>query len=55
LLTVFRLFFRPRTALIAENLFLRKQLAMFQERKTRREEPIRTTESRSYGLETRSA
>jgi len=26
---------RPRTALVAENLFLRKQLALFQERKVR--------------------
>ena len=26
---------RPRAALVAENLFLRKQLALFQERKVR--------------------
>jgi hypothetical protein len=42
LLTFIRLFFSSRTALVAENLFLRKQLAMFQERKAR---PRRTTAS----------
>ncbi len=31
-----RLFLLPRVALVAENLFLRKQLALFQERKARR-------------------
>ena len=35
LLTVLRLLLQTRAALIAENLFLRKQLAMFQERNTR--------------------
>ena len=33
---------RPRAALVAENLFLRKQLALFQERKVR---PRRADES----------
>jgi putative transposase len=42
LLTFIRLFFCTRVALVAENLFLRKQLALFQERKTR---PRRTTGS----------
>ena len=32
LLTVLRLLLQTRAALVAENLFLRKQLAMFQER-----------------------
>jgi putative transposase len=40
LLTFIRLFLTSRVALIAENLFLRKQLALFQERKVR---PRRTT------------
>jgi transposase InsO family protein len=40
LLTFFHLFFYSRIALIAENLFLRKQLALFQERQIR---PERTT------------
>ncbi len=35
LLTFLRLFVLSRTALIAENLFLRRQLALFQERKVR--------------------
>jgi transposase InsO family protein len=35
LLTFFRLLFFPRSALIAENLFLRKQLALFRERDKR--------------------
>ena len=35
LLTLLRLFLLGRAALIAENLFLRKQLALFQERKAR--------------------
>src|SRR6266436_6546256 len=42
LLTFIRLFLTSRVALIAENLFLRKQLALFQERKTK---PRRTTAS----------
>jgi hypothetical protein len=42
LLTFIRLFFSSRVALVAENLFLRKQLALFQERKTTRH---RTTAS----------
>jgi putative transposase len=42
LLTFIRLFLISRVALIAENLFLRKQLALFQERKVR---PRRTTAS----------
>jgi putative transposase len=40
LVTFIRLFFSSRTALVAENLFLRKQLAMFRERKVK---PRRTT------------
>jgi putative transposase len=35
LLNLFRLLFLPRVALVAENLFLRKQLALFAERKVR--------------------
>jgi biopolymer transport protein ExbD len=35
LLTFIRLFFSSHVALVAENLFLRKQLALFQERKTK--------------------
>jgi hypothetical protein len=35
LLAILRLLFIRRAALIAENLFLRKQLALFQERKAR--------------------
>jgi putative transposase len=35
LLTVFRLIFAPRAALLAEILFLRRQLALFQERNTK--------------------
>jgi putative transposase len=42
LLTFIRLFFSSHVALVAENLFLRKQVALFQERKTR---PRRTTTS----------
>jgi putative transposase len=42
LLTFIRLLFSSRLALVAENLFLRKQLALFQERKSR---PRRTTAS----------
>jgi putative transposase len=42
LLKFIQLFFFTRVALVAENLFLRKQLALFQERKTR---PRRTTAS----------
>jgi hypothetical protein len=42
LLTFIRLFLFDRVALVAENLFLRKQLASFQERKIR---PRRTTAS----------
>jgi putative transposase len=42
LLTFIRLFLTSRVALIAENLFLRKQLALFQERKAK---PRRTTAS----------
>jgi len=44
LATFFWLTLRPRCALAAENLFLRKQLAMFQERKAkpcRPDTPIR--------------
>jgi len=40
LLTFIRLFLTSRIALLAENLFLRKQLALFQERKIK---PRRTT------------
>jgi hypothetical protein len=42
LLTFIRLFLTSRVAVIAENLFLRKQLALFQERKAK---PRRTTAS----------
>ena len=35
LISLIRLFFSSRTRLIAENLFLRKQLALFQERQTK--------------------
>jgi putative transposase len=42
LLTFIRLFLSSRVALIAENLFLRRQLALFQERKVK---PRRTTAS----------
>jgi len=42
LLTYIRLLFSSRLALVAENPFLRKQLALFQERKSR---PRRTTAS----------
>jgi len=42
LLTFLRLFLTSRVALIAENLFLRKQLALFQEREAK---PRRTTAS----------
>jgi putative transposase len=42
LLTFIRLFFSSHVALMAENLFLRKQLALFQERKAK---PRRTTAS----------
>ena len=34
-----RVLFRSRTAVIAENLFLRRQLALYQERKIRRRRP----------------
>jgi putative transposase len=42
LLTLVRLLFSTRAALVAENLFLRRQLALFQERKTK---PQRITRS----------
>ena len=42
MLTFIGLFFSSRAALIAENLFLRKQLCLFQERKAK---PRRTTAS----------
>jgi hypothetical protein len=42
LLTLFRLVFSSRITLVAENLFLRKQLALFQERRAK---PRRTTAS----------
>ena len=35
MLSLLRLLISPRAALIAENLFLRKQLALFRERKVR--------------------
>jgi putative transposase len=38
-----RSLFRSRTAVIAENLFLRRQLALYQERKTRRSSPTPAT------------
>ena len=34
-----RLLFRSRAAILAENLFLRRQLALYRERKTRRSRP----------------
>ena len=34
-----RILFRPRAEIIAENLFLRRQLALYQERKARRRRP----------------
>src|SRR5262250_3118421 len=37
--------FRPRATLIAENLFLRRQLALYLERKTRRRRPTPATKS----------
>ncbi len=40
MLTLLRLLLFPRTSLIAENLFLRKQLALFKERKVKPEERI---------------
>jgi hypothetical protein len=43
LFTLFRLFFSSRAALIAENLFLRKQLALFKERKAKPRPASRTT------------
>ena len=43
MLTFFRLLVLPRAAPIAENLFLRKQLALFQERKVRPRRITRTT------------
>jgi len=42
LLTFFRLILRTRRAVASENLFLRKQLALFVERKTR---PHRATDA----------
>ena len=42
MLTLIRLLFSSRPALVAENLFLRKQLALFQERET---EPRRAHDS----------
>jgi hypothetical protein len=38
-----RSLFRSRTAVIAESLFLRRQLALFQKRKTRRSRPTPAT------------
>jgi len=38
-----RVLFRSRTSVIAENLFLRRQLALYQERKTRRSRPTPAT------------
>lgn len=43
MLELLSLFFSSRTALVAENLFLRKQLALFQERKARPRRITRTT------------
>ena len=45
------LFSRPRVALAAENLFLRKQLALFQERKVR---PRRAEDSTRWVMATLS-
>src|SRR5580700_8158329 len=47
LLPSFKLSFRSRTALLAENLFLRKQLAFYQERKAR---PRRLTDAARLSL-----
>jgi hypothetical protein len=41
-----RVLSRSRTAVIAENLFLRRQLALYQERKIRRSRPNSTREIR---------
>ena len=38
-----RAWFRTRTEIVAENLFLRRQLALYQERKTRRRRPTPAT------------
>jgi len=46
-LTVFRLSFRSSSALAAENLFLRKQLALYVERK---KQPRRATNSVRFAL-----
>jgi hypothetical protein len=35
-----RILFRRRAKIIAENLFLRRQLALYQERKARRRRPM---------------
>jgi hypothetical protein len=40
---VIRVLCRSRAAVIAENLFLRRQLALYQERKTRRSRPTSAT------------
>ena len=42
LIEILRLFFIARSALIVENLFLRKQLALFQERRVRPRRTSRT-------------
>jgi putative transposase len=38
-----RVLFRSRAAVVAENLFLRRQLALYLERKTRRHRPTPAT------------
>jgi len=40
-----RVWFQPHLQLVAENLFLRRQLALYQERKTRRRGPPRRPNS----------
>jgi putative transposase len=42
--------FRSRAAVIAENLFLRRQLALYLERKTRRRRPSPATKFALVGL-----
>ena len=50
MLTLFRLLFTPRASLIAENLFLRKQLALFKERKAKPVAASRLTRLAMIGL-----
>jgi hypothetical protein len=47
-----RVWFRPHLQLVAENLFLRRQLALYQERKTRRRRPTPAAKFALIVLET---